>query len=201
MHRVDMRLRLGLLQDPAAIERQIARELADVEARRKKAAIPTAKTEAQTKRDEERLKKEKQEIEKKASRLPRVRPLSEAKAIDSGANFISEAFLFFVAGGIIVFEFWRSKRKENDRRDTVAERLEGLESENDNLRHQLELIESALQQKGIPLHLQLEARRTEPMKLITDGKEQEVKEQETAGKSELQPAKNSDQPAAVQSRP
>ncbi|RPA88158.1 hypothetical protein BJ508DRAFT_410032 [Ascobolus immersus RN42] len=57
----------------------------------------------------------------------RIRPLSEAKAIDRGANFISELFLFSVAGGLILFESLRAKRKEQDRRDTVKERLELLE--------------------------------------------------------------------------
>jgi len=59
---------------------------------------------------------------------PRIRPLSESKAIDAGANFISEAFLFAVAGGLILFENVRSRRKEASRRDTVQERLELLEN-------------------------------------------------------------------------
>jgi hypothetical protein len=58
---------------------------------------------------------------------PRIRPLSESKAIDAGANFISEAFLFAVAGSLIIAEAWRSRRKEASRRDIVTERLELLE--------------------------------------------------------------------------
>lgn len=58
---------------------------------------------------------------------PRIRPLSESKAIDAGANFISEAFLFVVAGSLILAEAWRSRRKEASRRDIVTERLELLE--------------------------------------------------------------------------
>jgi optic atrophy 3 protein len=111
------------------MERQIAREVADAEARRKRAAIPTAKTEAQTKFDQDRLKKEIKDIEAKAKEKnqPRVRPLTESKAIETGANFISEGFLFCVTGGIIVFEWWRQGRKESNRRDEVKERLNGLE--------------------------------------------------------------------------
>jgi optic atrophy 3 protein len=60
----------------------------------------------------------------------RIRPLSDAKAIDRGANFISELFLFSVAGGLILFEALRAKRKEQSRRDTVKERLELLEERN-----------------------------------------------------------------------
>lgn len=166
-----MRLRLGLLQDPAAIERQVQRELAELNARRSRALssssssvttgssssssssttstkIPTVKTEAQSKLDDGRIKKEKERLEEKARKLPKVRPLSEAKAIESGANFISEAFLFCVAGGLIGLEYWRSKRKENSRRDDVKERLGELESENSELKAQIIRIERVLEGEG-----------------------------------------------------
>ncbi|KAF8469685.1 optic atrophy 3 protein-domain-containing protein [Kalaharituber pfeilii] len=56
-----------------------------------------------------------------------IRPLSETKAIDRGAAFISEFFLFAVAGSLILFESLRSRRKEMNRQDVVTERLELLE--------------------------------------------------------------------------
>jgi myosin-1 len=58
---------------------------------------------------------------------PHIRALSETKAIATGANFISEAFLFTVALSLIMAESYRSYRKEGKRRDLVAERLETLE--------------------------------------------------------------------------
>lgn len=57
----------------------------------------------------------------------RIRPLSESKAVDRGAAFISELFLFSVAASLVLFEFNRSKKKEANRRDMVAERIEVLE--------------------------------------------------------------------------
>ena len=119
-----MRMRLGLLQDTAAIDRAHAKEAASAAAKKKQAEIPTVKTEAQTKAEE---KAGKDKSESKAAPKPRIRPLSEAKAIETGANFISEAFLFGVAAGLIFFESWRSRRKETSRRDDVAERLADLE--------------------------------------------------------------------------
>jgi hypothetical protein len=94
-----MRFRLGLLQDTAAIEKQIAKEAA--EAKKHKSDPPTVKTEAQTKADEakEAKGKEKEPVEKASTRKPKIRPLSEAKAIDLGANFVSESFLFVVCVG------------------------------------------------------------------------------------------------------
>ncbi|KAF8881274.1 optic atrophy 3 protein-domain-containing protein [Gymnopilus junonius] len=55
-----------------------------------------------------------------------VRPLSEAKAIENGANALAEGFLFSVAAGLIVAETWRSSWNESKRRDSVNVRLEEL---------------------------------------------------------------------------
>jgi hypothetical protein len=147
LHRVDMRLKLGLLQDPAAIERQIQKELKEAEAKRQKAAAPTVKTEAQTKAEEEELKKLKKEVGehvKAAIKPPRIRPLSEAKAIESGANFISETFLFVVAGSLILFESWRRDRKEKGKDADVMERLEELQKQREEDKEKIELLESEL---------------------------------------------------------
>ena len=127
-----MRLRLGLLRDTAAIEKQAARDAADAAAKKHKQSISTVKTEAQTLADgkaarEAAKDKSKTSEASKPAPKPRIRPLSEAKAIESGATFISEAFLFGVAGSLIIFESWRSRRKENSRRGDVADRLGELE--------------------------------------------------------------------------
>ncbi len=120
-----MRLRLGLLQDPAMIEKQIAREAAEAQARKHKLEAPTVRTEAEMRAYEA----ETAEVKKKAREKtkPRIRPLSEAKAIDTGANFVSETFLFLVSVGLIGFEWARRERKENSRRVDVADRIEELE--------------------------------------------------------------------------
>ncbi|KAL4902667.1 optic atrophy 3 protein-domain-containing protein [Aspergillus multicolor] len=126
LHRIDMRLRLGTIRDNAAATRRAA---AEAEVRKHKSTTPTAKTEAEAKAEEEAIAKAKAaavEAEKPAPK-PHIRPLSESKAIESGATFISETFLFLVAGGLILFESWRSRRKENTRRDDVAARLNELE--------------------------------------------------------------------------
>lgn len=57
-----------------------------------------------------------------------VRPLSETKAIDNGANALAEGFLFGVAALLIVGETWRSSRSQSKRRDSVDDQLEELQS-------------------------------------------------------------------------
>ncbi|KUL82595.1 hypothetical protein ZTR_10241 [Talaromyces verruculosus] len=157
LHRIDMRLKLGLLRDTAAIEERAAKEAAEAAARRHRSKVPTAKTEAEIQAEkaetEEAKKKAIEEV--KAKPLPRIRPLSESKAIDSGANFISETFLFLVAGGLIVFESWRSRRKETSRRSDVQDRLVELEESEKAARRALgilekELLELKAQQNKLP---------------------------------------------------
>lgn len=48
------------------------------------------------------------------------------RAIESGASFIAESFLFFVAASLIFAETWRSSLKESKRREGVAEGMEEL---------------------------------------------------------------------------
>jgi hypothetical protein len=123
-----MRMRLGILQDTAAIDKAHAKEAAEAAAKRQKLEIPTVKTEAQMKADEKAaVKAAKESTEPKPAPTPRIRPLSEAKAVDTGATFISEAFLFGVAASLIFFESWRSRRKETSRHEDVADRLAELE--------------------------------------------------------------------------
>lgn len=145
LHRLDVRWRVGLLQDPVVIEKQIQRELKEAEAKRRAAQGPTVKTEAETKADEEALKKTKEQLVKeKSSRPVKVRPLSENKAIDMGATFISETFMFLVAGAVIVFEQWRSRRKASGRRDEVDEKIEELQSKNQELENELHSLKTQI---------------------------------------------------------
>lgn len=81
-----MRFRLGLLQDSAALEKQAAREAVEAQAKKHKSEAPTVKTEAQAKADEAAENRSKDSLEKakEQRKKPKIRPLSEAKAIDVG---------------------------------------------------------------------------------------------------------------------
>jgi hypothetical protein len=108
---------------------------------------PTVKTQAETKAEVEADAKAKAAAEEAAKpRKYHIRPLSESKAIESGANFISETFLFIVAGGLIVFESWRSRRKESTRREGVEDRLNDLEESEKAAREALVALEKELLQ-------------------------------------------------------
>ncbi|RDB19495.1 OPA3-like protein [Hypsizygus marmoreus] len=55
-----------------------------------------------------------------------IRPLSEARAIENGANALAEGFLFAVAASLILGETWRTSRNQSKRRDSVDDQLDAL---------------------------------------------------------------------------
>lgn len=72
-----------------------------------------------------------------------VRPLSETRAIENGANFIAEGFLFAVAAALILGESWRSSRSEARRRADVGDALGELQVRVGELAARLERWEDA----------------------------------------------------------
>ena len=102
------------------------REQKAAEEKRKKAEAPTVRSEEEQKKyDEQKARDERAEKDgkKKEERKHRVkiRPLSDARAIELGANFFSEAFIFLVAVALLLAENYRSSRKSSQRRDEVAD--------------------------------------------------------------------------------
>ena len=55
-----------------------------------------------------------------------VKPLTEDRAAELGAEIIGDSFVYSVAAGIIVFEYVRSKRKEQDAEDTQNNQIARL---------------------------------------------------------------------------
>jgi hypothetical protein len=58
-----------------------------------------------------------------------IRPLNDARAVELGASFMSEAILFSVAGLTIFAEAWRSSRKAGAKTLSVDEAIARLEAE------------------------------------------------------------------------
>ncbi|KAF3905510.1 hypothetical protein AA313_de0200672 [Arthrobotrys entomopaga] len=170
VHRTDMRIRLNLLRDNSVVERAEEEEERQKKAEKQKAEQGTiAKLAADAKQDPakkdtaansaasthsspaitEPSSHSTSTTKKKKASTPHIRPLSDSKAIENGANFISEFFLFSVAGGLILFETFRSRKKESDRRDEVAERLQNLEEVDEIWRRKVEALERRLDEAGI----------------------------------------------------
>ncbi|QRV79155.1 OPA3-like protein [Ceratobasidium sp. AG-Ba] len=75
-----------------------------------------------------------------------VKPLSETRAIQNGANSLAEAFLFSVAAGLILAEAWRSNRSQARRRDDVDDQLDDLRADITELRSEIKAMAQGWEQ-------------------------------------------------------
>ncbi|THH03649.1 hypothetical protein EW145_g6114 [Phellinidium pouzarii] len=76
-----------------------------------------------------------------------IRPLSEARAIENGANSIAEGFLFGVAALLIVGETWRSSRSQSKRRDVVDDQIDDLSNRIQGLGDTVKGIEARFEER------------------------------------------------------
>ncbi|GEQ68449.1 hypothetical protein JCM33374_g2117 [Metschnikowia sp. JCM 33374] len=59
----------------------------------------------------------------------KIRPLNDKKAIESGANFLSEFFIFSVAGSLILYESNRSRIKSNTEKINTKNDISDLQDD------------------------------------------------------------------------
>ncbi|KAI9780026.1 MAG: hypothetical protein M1816_003197 [Peltula sp. TS41687] len=166
LHRWDMRLKLGLLRDVSSKDTTAATEVQSKKQHKQDKIESSSSSSSSSSKDElttsttttsssssspivgDKIKakdsREKEKDKSSGSSKQRIRPLTEAKAIDSGATFISESFIFVVAGSLIVFESWRQRRKENLRKEDVADRLAELEESEKNAKRALVALEKEI---------------------------------------------------------
>ncbi|KAJ2816910.1 hypothetical protein IWW50_006335 [Coemansia erecta] len=71
----------------------------------------------------------------------KIRPLNDARAVDAGANFLGEAFIFGVAVSLILAEQLRSRSQAKRQRNAVDERLDDLEAQVAQYREELDRLE------------------------------------------------------------
>ncbi|KAI5983226.1 OPA3-domain-containing protein [Pisolithus albus] len=75
-----------------------------------------------------------------------VRPLSETRAIENGANALAEGFLFAVAAALILGESFRTSRAQSKRRDDVDDRLDELATSVSSLHDAVEQLRQTQQE-------------------------------------------------------
>ncbi|EKM56117.1 uncharacterized protein PHACADRAFT_145226 [Phanerochaete carnosa HHB-10118-sp] len=76
-----------------------------------------------------------------------VRPLSETRAIENGANALAEGFLFSVAAALIITETWRSSRSNTKRREDVDDRIGELQEQVQGLSQSVDMLTRDLNEK------------------------------------------------------
>lgn len=83
----------------------------------------------------------------------KIRPLNDTRAIETGANFLSEGFIFSVAGGLILFESVRARNKELARRESVADDIATLQDELELLKKNLKEQRIIIEEYKVPQEL------------------------------------------------
>lgn len=81
----------------------------------------------------------------------KIRPLNDTKAIESGATFLSETFIFSVAGGLILYESLRARNKELARRESIADDIATLQDELELLKKNLKQQKIAIEEYKVPV--------------------------------------------------
>lgn len=152
IHQLNMRLSVALLRNPNA--ELLAKE---------KAEAPTVKTEEQVKKEEELRAKygttaRESHPTKQSPRSVwrrKFRPLPEAKAVDLFADVIGDAFILAVAGGLVVYEYYKASQKP----DKNKEMIEELQRRMEELRIKEEELEEVERRQQERVHLIEEALR------------------------------------------
>lgn len=79
----------------------------------------------------------------------KVRPLNDKKAIENGANFLLEFFIFLVAGLLILYESYRSRVKANNEKATVKNDISELQEDIGQMKVLLERLTDDLERMSI----------------------------------------------------
>ncbi|KFX90283.1 hypothetical protein O988_02251 [Pseudogymnoascus sp. VKM F-3808] len=160
IHQITMRVSVASMRDVAAEKRA-----------KEKAEAPTVKTAEQVKADEEKAAAKAASAAKAAATgtkekvssydpsrsiwTRKFRPIPEAKAVDLFADVIGDAFVLLVAGGLITYEYVKSKSKPDQNTVRIAELAQQLEEEELRVaelealekrqQHRVEVLEKALE--------------------------------------------------------
>lgn len=73
-----------------------------------------------------------------------VQPLKEEKAIEVGAEILGEAFIYLVASSIIMFEYWRSTKREADQEAEQDKGINTLKNKVQNVEETLNRIQTRI---------------------------------------------------------
>ena len=79
-------------------------------------------------------------------------PLTEERAVERGAEILGETFLYSIAAGYIVYEYWRSGKKEQRKEDVQNHDISMLQTQVVNLEQQMSQLQQTLDSLRTELH-------------------------------------------------
>ena len=87
------------------------------------------------------------------------KPLTEERAVELGSEILGEAFLYSIAAGYIVYEYWRSVKKDHMKEDAQNHHISELQAQTANLERQVAGLQETLDALRTELHVQLDTDR------------------------------------------
>lgn len=119
----------------------------------------------------------------------KIRPLNDTKAIEQGATFISEFFIFSVAGSLIFYEAYRSRKKASTARESLADDISVLQSEIEYIKEKLGELNIKMDDYKIPDGYKPKYIKVEsPKKEDPDSGKNKINEDSALSRPSLQPA-------------
>lgn len=73
-----------------------------------------------------------------------IQPLKEEKAVELGAEILGEAFLYGIAASVILYEYYRSVKKEEKRDEDQDSSIQKLQEELTRLGSEMKQVEQRL---------------------------------------------------------
>lgn len=86
--------------------------------------------------------------------------LSEERAVELGSEILGETFLYSIAAGYIVYEYWRSVRKEQMKQDEQNLHISELQAQTAKLEQQVTGLQQTLDTLRQELHIQLDTNKS-----------------------------------------
>lgn len=88
-----------------------------------------------------------------------IQPLETDKALTQGADLIGEAFIFTVGGGLIIWEYNKSKEKDRLKEEKAKLNAQMQKDELCNLKARMDVLEEAMKKNQIQLLQALEEQK------------------------------------------
>lgn len=97
----------------------------------------------------------------------KYKPLTEERAVELGSEILGETFLYSIAAGYIVYEYWRSVKKEHMKEEVQNHHISELQAQTANLEKQVAGLQQTLDALRTELNVQLD---TGPSKTVSKSK-------------------------------
>mmetsp|Transcript_19178 Transcript_19178/g.26587 ORF Transcript_19178/g.26587 Transcript_19178/m.26587 type:complete len:200 (-) Transcript_19178:1071-1670(-) len=117
-----------------------------------------------------------------------IKPLEHEKALSSGADLVGESFVLMVSAGIVVYEYDRSSKKEEKKRQNLLEEQAALDAKLLSLDARLKALEKVVKSNSQSILSFSGAKYEEPTDVvpIVPNTKEATKREKDPGKSKIE---------------